>query len=131
MTTSSDLRRPPTVRTAGPAFRLTRRAALAGAALAGVALAAAPARAQSLDEARARGLVGEQPNGYLGVVTPAPGIEALVTSINAQRRAAYEGIARDNGVPLAAVEQQAGQTLIGRAAPGTFVMNASGTWVRK
>lgn len=104
---------------------------MAGLALIGATLAIAPAQAQSLDAARAQGLVGEQPNGYLGVVTPAPGIEALVTSINAQRRAAYEGIARDNGVPLAAVEQQAGQNLIDRAAPGTFIMDPSGAWVRK
>lgn len=131
MTTSSDRRRLRGAQSLATDTAVSRRWLLGLFGLAAAALMATPARAQSLDDARARGLVGEQLNGYLGVVAAGSGVEGLVTSINAQRRAHYEGIARDNGVPLAAVEQQAGQSLIGRAPAGTVVMNSAGAWVRK
>jgi uncharacterized protein YdbL (DUF1318 family) len=40
-------------------------------------------------------------------------------------------VAQQNGVPRDQVEALAGQKLISRAAPGTFVMDAAGRWIRK
>ena len=60
--------------------------------------------------AREKGLIGEQPDGYLGIVgTPTPDLRALVNNINIQRKAKYTESAA-NG---ATVEQFAFK--IGRA----------------
>ena len=107
-----------------------RNVMMVGLGLAGL-LAAGPALALTLDEARAAGQVGEMPNGYVGVVQSGPGVQDLVDSINARRRVRYKEIADAEGAPMAAVEQRAGARLIERAAAGEFVMNTSGSWVRK
>ncbi|GHD59603.1 hypothetical protein GCM10017083_44090 [Thalassobaculum fulvum] len=105
--------------------------------LAGLATAAAlgprPALALDLDAAKAQGWIGERRDGYVGLVDAGAPAEAraLVDQVNAERRAAYESVARQNGVPREQVEVLAGQKLIARAAPGTFVMDAAGRWIRK
>jgi hypothetical protein len=93
-----------------------------------------PAFADSLDAAKARGEVGEKRNGYVGIVVSAPSadIVRMVDDINLRRRDAYRSIAEKTaGSTLAAVEQLAGAKLIGNAASGTYVEDASGNWVRK
>ena len=52
--------------------------------------------ALTLDEAREKGLVGEDSTGYIGAVSPNPTkeVQALVDDVNAKRRAAYEKVAR-------------------------------------
>jgi uncharacterized protein YdbL (DUF1318 family) len=40
-------------------------------------------------------------------------------------------VASSNNVPLDQVEALAGQKLIERAAPGEFIMDAAGRWIRK
>lgn len=90
-----------------------------------------PARAQSLAELKRQGLVGEMPNGYVGLVRLDADAEDAVDRINAERRQSYRDIAAGNGVPLEAVEQRAGAQLISRASPGEYIMNAAGEWVRK
>lgn len=89
------------------------------------------AMALDLDSAKSQGLVGEQPNGYLGVVKATPDAVALAADINARRRAAYEAIARKNGATLDQVAILAGQKAIERTAPGTYVKTPDGQWVKK
>lgn len=104
-----------------------------GAALGGV-VATLPGGALAVDlaQAKASGWVGERRDGYLGVIPGAPGdVQGLVDGINADRRRAYQGVASSNNVPLDQVEALAGQKLIGRAAPGEFIMDAAGRWIRK
>lgn len=49
-----------------------------------------PAWAISMDDAKAKGLIGEQVNGYLGYVkSPSSSVRAMVEAINNKRRAAY------------------------------------------
>ena len=86
-----------------------------------------------LDQAKAAGYLGEQPNGYLGVVSPsAPETaQALAREINLKRRDRYQEIARDNGSSLSAVEMVVGAKLIGRAQPGEYVKGPDGAWVRR
>ena len=116
-------------------MRLGRRTLLT--ALAGLiawgAVGVASARALELDAAKAQGWIGERRDGYVGLVDAAAPAEAraLVDRINAERRNAYDGVARQNGVPRDQVEALASQKLIARAAPGTFVMDAAGRWIRK
>lgn len=87
--------------------------------------------ALELDAAKVQGLVGEQPDGYLGVVQATPDAVALAADINAKRKAAYEGIAKQNGATLAQVAALTGQKVIDKAAPGTYIKSPNGQWVKK
>jgi len=92
-----------------------------------------PVQAWSLDlhQAKAAGLVGEQADGYLGVVSADAQAVALVRDINGKRRAYYQQIAAKNGTSLTAVELLAGKTAQARTATGQYIMLSSGRWVRK
>ena len=95
-------------------------------------MGAAPAWSADLHQAKAAGQIGEQPNGYLGVVGNAPpDVRALVEDINRQRRAAYQGIAQKRGTSLPAVEALAGKQAIEKTPPGQYIQTPSGQWVRK
>lgn len=90
--------------------------------------------AMDLDSAKAQGLVGEQLNGYIGLVTASatPDVKNLVADINARRRAAYEKVAaQTQGASLGDVEKLAAVKLIARTPRGQMVQDASGKWVRK
>lgn len=114
-------------------FRHGFRAALA-ALLMCLALPLASARADSLDDARAAGLVGERPDGYVDFVqpNPPPNIQQLVTEINAQRRKVYQQLAGEKGVPVEEVGALAAEkTIAQKLKPGMYYMNSSGQWVQK
>ena len=82
----------------------------------------------TLGEAKSQGLVGEQPNGMLGVVKNAtPELVSLVTDINLKRKAAYEKIAQRNGTNINVVQQLAGEKAIAKTPTGQFVKSA-GQW---
>ena len=88
--------------------------------------------ADDLAAAKARGDVGERPDGYVGAVRAgAPqSVRTLVADINGQRREHYEKIAKKNGTSTAAVAALAGKKLIERASPGEYVMDRQGRWVQ-
>ena len=87
--------------------------------------------ALSLDEAKAKGLVGEKANGYLGVVVPGnPEAQALSNDINEKRRQAYQDIARREKTNLRTVETLAGEKAIEKTKPGNFVEGPGG-WMKK
>jgi uncharacterized protein YdbL (DUF1318 family) len=108
------------------------RAGILTAFFAFLALAlAAPAPGLDLDGAKKAGLIGEKPDGYVGVVgQPTPHVQALVEEVNAKRRAAYGKIAQQNGAPLADVAALAGKKLIEGAPAGAYVY-IDGKWVRR
>jgi len=74
-------------------------------------LVALPASALNLGQAKSQGLVKETASGYLVAAKPSGEVNALVSKINAGRKAEYQRIAKKRGVPLSAVEQQVGQKL--------------------
>ena len=85
----------------------------------------------SLEEAKTKGLVGEKPNGYLGVVNPdSQEAHALTNDVNAKRRQAYQDIAARNKTQLESVEALAGQKAIQNTKAGHFVEGPGG-WTRK
>ena len=92
-----------------------------------------PSSGLTLEEAKTQGVVGEQPNGYLGVVQPGASarVQALVNDVNQKRRQMYEDIARRNSTKLEAVEMLARQNCIDNTRPGNFVRSPSGQWVKK
>ncbi len=86
-----------------------------------------------LTQPKADGLIGEQADGYLGLVTqnvPAD-IRQLVAEVNAQRKTGYQQIAAKQGTSLAAVEQVGGNTAIEKTRPGNYVRDANGVWRKK
>lgn len=98
-----------------------------------LALVPSVALALGLDEAKAKGLVGERPDGYIGAVVPAPSgeVTSLVSEINAKRKAEYQRIAKKNGTDLAVVERISGKKAIEKTKAGQFIMSPSGAWQRK
>ena len=101
--------------------------------LAGLSLTftmALPAIALELDEAKSAGLVGETNMGYIAAVQPSPEVDALVMSINSQRKVYYQEIADKNGISLQAVEARAGLKAIEKTAPGDYVNTGDG-WLKK
>ena len=91
------------------------------------------AAAMDLYTAKSKGFLGEQQNGYLGLVTQsAPGdAKSLIRQVNDQRRANYQSIARSNGIDLKSVESLAGQKAINKTARGHYVQAPNGQWVKK
>jgi uncharacterized protein YdbL (DUF1318 family) len=89
--------------------------------------------AASLQQSKSQGLIGEQPNGYLGLVkSNAPAdVKRLMNEINAKRRQAYLDIARRNNTSVDVVEKLAGKKAIERTPAGQYVRLPSGNWVRK
>ena len=94
-------------------------------------LASMAAYALDLDGAKGQGLVGEQPDGYLGVVKATPAAVELVADINQKRRDAYERIAKQNGITLDQVARLAGQKAIDKTDAGDYVRTPDGQWVTK
>jgi len=93
----------------------------------------APSWAIDLQAAKAQGLLGEQPNGYLGLVkanAPAD-VTALMKHINAQRKQEYQSIAQKNQTKLQVVEALAGKKAIERTPNGQYIRLPSGKWVKK
>jgi hypothetical protein len=54
-----------------------------------------------------------------------------VRSVNEQRRQSYQDLAKRNGLSVDSVATLAGRKLMDRAAPGEYVKDASGRWVRR
>lgn len=110
--------------------RLTRIAPLA--ALLAIGLMAAPAfadRDPAYASARASGQIGEQPDGYLGiVVAPTSELRKLVDDINIKRRALYSTKAQQNNVTLEAYALTSGCQAILRTTPGEMYRTPDGKW---
>ncbi len=107
-------------------------------AVVSVAFAALPVLAQGADPvvegARASGFVGEQADGYLGIVKPGGPAElkARVDAINIQRRAIYTDTASAKpGVTVADVGAAAAcQQFRNRVAVGNYYRDQSGRWAQ-
>ncbi len=84
-----------------------------------------------LDRAKAKGLIGEKTNGYLGAVNPSNAeVQALIKGANQKRRQAYEDIAKRNRISIQSVEQLAGEKAIQNTKPGNFIEGPGG-WMKK
>ncbi|MEH6579405.1 MAG: YdbL family protein [Amphritea sp.] len=98
-----------------------------------LAFNATTAWAISLSDAKTQRIVGEQLNGYLGLVNSnASGeVKALVRDINSKRRAAYAEKARKAGVDINVIEIRIGERLQQRATSGQYIQNSNGQWILK
>ena len=79
------------------------------------------------------GTVGEQADGYLGLVdaaVPAP-VRAAVAEINAGRKQVYADTAAKTGVTMEAAGEATAKQLLARVQPGQFYKPLGGTWTKK
>ena len=102
------------------------------AALATILISVA-AFAMDLQQAKSAGWVGEQIDGYVGLVRgdAPPEVRQLVNSVNDQRRQHYRRIANEQGIEVRQVELLAAEKAIEKTPAGQHVQNTSGSWVRK
>jgi uncharacterized protein YdbL (DUF1318 family) len=114
---------------------MTKKALLmaAGAlALAGVSAAAWAQRDPAYAAARAAGQVGEQPDGYLGVVGGGSAeLRALVNAINIQRKAAYTQKAQASGATVEQLAFTSGCNLIAQTQAGEKYRTPDGAWATR
>lgn len=102
---------------------------LAGAmALTGVSAAALAQRDPAYAAAREAKQVGEQPDGYLGVVSGGPAIQALVRDINIKRKAAYTASAQASGATVEQFAFTSGCNLVAKVERGEMYRTPSGQW---
>ncbi len=88
----------------------------------------------TVDSAKAAGIVGEQADGFLGLVTAAadPAIKAAVAETNAGRAQIYSEAAAKNGVTPAAAGAAAFESVVkAKLRPGDYYRPAGGGWTRK
>lgn len=83
-----------------------------------------------LSTAKTQGVVGEQPDGYLGVVTKSGNADEIVKLINDARRAEYQRLAKDNNIALPDVEAIAGQKAMEKTPSGQYVQ-VNKKWMKK
>lgn len=85
---------------------------------------------QALPAAKAAGQLGEQTDGYLGVVAGGGQAGEIARLINQARRAEYQKLAAQNNIQLGDVEAMAGKKAIDKTPPGQYV-RVDGQWQRK
>jgi uncharacterized protein YdbL (DUF1318 family) len=89
--------------------------------------------ALTIDAAKSQGLVGEKPDGLLGIVvaTPSADVKTLVDTTNTERLKRYQDIAAKQGTQLEQVQAVAGQKLVSATPAGQYILAADGTWQKK
>ena len=115
---------------------MTRRTKLLIAALVGIAVVAgtsAYAQGDAAGQLRASGHVGEQADGYLGLVAAAPAdVRGQMEQVNIQRRAAYTQLATQRGATIEEVAAAtACQLFANRVGPGQYYRLPDGVWRRR
>lgn len=84
----------------------------------------------NLGSAKEQGLVGEKPDGYLGVVSNSGDAAEIVKLINEARQAQYERLAKDNNIAVADVQAMAGQKAIEKTPSGQYIQ-INQKWAKK
>lgn len=99
----------------------------------GLFLMVSGAFAADLTTAKSQGWIGEQNDGYLGVVkSNAPAdVKALVADVNRQRKAQFSQIATKNGISESEAAKVFAREAASRTAAGNYVQNPAGAWLRK
>jgi uncharacterized protein len=94
----------------------------------------AVAASNLIEQAKSQCIVGEQADGYLGVVSGASAsseVRREVRDINQRRKSYYADIARRNGVSVEVTAVLTAEKLISQARSGHCVRDQSGNWIKK
>lgn len=103
---------------------------LIGLALIG-SLLSFPAFALTLDQARNARSIGEQIDGYVGVLKSSPEVNALAADINAKRKQEYLRISKENGQPVEVVAKLAAQEVINKLPAGNMYQSPDNGWKKR
>jgi len=100
---------------------------------AGAVFAQTAAAKATVDSAKAAGQVGEQADGFLGLVSSdaPPAVRAAVTEINEGRAAVFREAAAKAGTTADAAGVAAARTIFERIPAGHYYQGADGRWVQK
>lgn len=102
---------------------------MAAGALAVVATPLLAQRDPAYDAARKAGVIGEQSDGYLGVVGGAsPDVVAMVKDLNIKRKAAYTDKAQQTNSTVEQFAFTSGCVQILRTVPGEKYQAPNGSW---
>ena len=106
--------------------------AVGAVALLGMGAAAWAQGADDWKAARAQGLVGEQPDGYLGIVgAPNASLTRMVNAVNIQRKALYTQRAAEKGSTVEDYAATTGCNLIAKTKPGEKYKAPDGRWLTR
>ncbi len=106
-------------------FRLTFLAV----AILRLSLGAPPALAQSLDDLRASGAVGERFDGFAQALKS--GAAGTVKKVNGKRRKIYAERAASEGVSPGQIGRVYAKQIFSKAPPGTKFLRENGAWITK
>jgi len=96
-------------------------------------LALQTAWAIDLGTAKNQGLVGEANSGYLAAIN-APAstdVQALISSVNAKRKAEFERTANKTKTTVAQVSHRFYELAVQKTKAGNYYQDASGRWKKK
>lgn len=83
-----------------------------------------------LSTVKSQGLVGEQTDGYLGVVKNQNDAQTIAQLINQARKEQYQKMALNHKVSLQEIEALAGKKAIQKTPPGLYI-KIEGKWLQK
>ena len=97
-----------------------------------LAFTAPAAMAQSLDDLRASGAIGERYDGYVAVRdSGAAGAKSVAKKVNAKRRSLYEQRAAAQGVKPEDIGRVYAGQIMQKAPGGTWFLDENGNWRQK
>ena len=96
-------------------------------------LALQTAWAIDLGTAKNQGLVGEANSGYLAAVaSPASAdVKALISSVNAKRKAQFEKTAKSTSTTVAQVSHRFYELAVQKTKAGNYYQDADANWKKK
>ena len=101
---------------------------LVAAALA-LGWSASPVLAQSLDQLRASGAVGERYDGYAQALQSSAA--GVVQQVNAKRKQIYAQRAAQEGASVDQIGRVYARQIFAKAPPGTKFLQENGSWIAK
>ncbi len=105
------------------------RALVVAAVVLALGLSAPPVLAQSLDELRASGAVGERYDGYAQALQSSAA--GVVEQVNAKRRQIYAQRASQEGVSADQIGRVNARQICAKAPRGTKFLQENGSWITK
>jgi len=80
---------------------------------------------------KAKGIVGENNQGYLGFVTEKEAEPAVIEAENKDRKAIYSHFAKQQNTTVDVVEKVQAKRKADKTKPGQFYQDPNGEWIKK
>ena len=88
-------------------------------------------RKPAINALKAKGVVGENNQGYLTLLKKKSDKKALIDAENKDRRKVYQKIAKQQGSTAQHVGKRRALQIAKKARPGTMLQRANGKWYKK